>query len=91
MTVGCAESSFALVDDDVAWELDKLVDGGDREVVGQSGAGRLDTSQKTRTRALTVAMAALRGALLSSRACTLLAPIWSTSRVITVRPNDVSI
>src|SRR6059058_4172415 len=34
MTVGRAASWFALAGDDVAWELYKLVDVGDREVVG---------------------------------------------------------
>lgn len=91
MTVAWAAGSFALVGVDVVWKLDKLVDVGDREVAGQPGAGRLDTLQKTRTRALTVAMASLGGALLLARACSMLAPSWNTSKMITVRPNNASI
>jgi hypothetical protein len=91
MTVACAAGSFALAGDDVAWKLGELLDIRDREVAGQRGAGGLDTPQKTTIRALTVAMASLRAASLSTRACTMLAPSWSTSKVRSVRPNGVGI
>ena len=90
MTVACATSLFALAGDDVAWALDKLVSLGDREVAGQPGAGGRDISQRTRTRALAVAMASLRCAMLLSRACTMLVPSWSTNKVISVRSTNVS-
>ena len=67
-----------------------LVEVGVREVAGQPGAAGRDMSQKTRTRALAVAMASLPGALLLSRACTMLVPSWSTNKVISVRSNKVS-